>query len=163
MGEDNRVLITHDKALLKGGKLHPVDEELLSKISKVISPEDAAKELEKESDFSVGPIVQGELGVTDEVPQHLRERAIAQLGASLPDIDGISRFIAWGKMGGMEDADFVHELRVNEMYSWRNVAQACWDRFDGGWAPPYNQVMGMAMCERAAFLLGEDYLEDPWN
>lgn len=70
-----------------------------------------------------------------------------------------------------EAADFVDEsvaravrgLRCDEGYSWRAVASEMHARLGGGWSPPSNQLMGMALCERAAALLGEDPGAAPWN
>jgi hypothetical protein len=63
----------------------------------------------------------------------------------------------------LEQAGVVRELRVEKGYSWRAVAQACYDYGWGEWYPPSNQIMGMAICERAAKFFGEDYMEEPWN
>lgn len=63
-------------------------------------------------------------------------------------------------------AKFVRRLRVNEGYTWRAVARACheerWSNISR-WGPPSNQLMGMALCERAAQILGEDFGSPPWN
>lgn len=63
----------------------------------------------------------------------------------------------------LEQAGIVRMLRVDKGYSWRAIAQACYDLGWGKWSPPSNQIMGMALCERAAQLLGEDYKKEPWN
>ena len=60
-------------------------------------------------------------------------------------------------------AKAVRVLRVDKGYSWRAVAEACYELGWGKWSPPSNQIMGMALCERAAQLLGEDYEKEPWN
>jgi len=59
----------------------------------------------------------------------------------------------------------IRRLRVEERLSWRGVARAtadAWGR-EAIWEPRSNQLAGMILCEVAARLLGEDYLEDPWN
>lgn len=58
---------------------------------------------------------------------------------------------------------FVKYLRVSEECTWRRVAEQCHDLWGGQWEPPSNQLMGMALCERAAFLLDEDPGAEPWN
>ncbi|MBA7553571.1 hypothetical protein ES705_46164 [subsurface metagenome] len=63
----------------------------------------------------------------------------------------------------LEQAKVVRRLRVDKGYSWRAVAEACYELGWGKWSPPSNQIMGMALCERAAQLLGENYEEIPWN
>lgn len=60
-------------------------------------------------------------------------------------------------------AAYVRHLRVDEGYSWRAVAQACYLEWDGDWYPSSNQLMGMALCEKAAEFFDEHYMEEPWN
>lgn len=60
-------------------------------------------------------------------------------------------------------ARIVRVLRVEKNCSWRAVAEVCHKLGWGEWSPPSNQIMGMALCERAARLLGENYEEPPWN
>jgi len=62
-----------------------------------------------------------------------------------------------------EQAEVVRKLRVEEGYSWRAIAHACYDLGWGHWSPPSNQIVGMAICERAAQFFGEDYKKEPWN
>jgi len=31
------------------------------------------------------------------------------------------------------------------------------------WAAPSNQLLGMALCEKAATFFGENYMKEPWN
>jgi hypothetical protein len=62
-----------------------------------------------------------------------------------------------------ERAAFVRKLRVEEGYSWRSVAQACYDAWQGDWEPPSNQLVGMAICEAAAAHFGEGYMDKDWN
>ena len=62
-----------------------------------------------------------------------------------------------------DKALFVRDLRCSKGHSWRAVAQSCYDNWNGDWYPSSNQLMGMAICERAAFLLGEDCWKEPWN
>jgi hypothetical protein len=61
----------------------------------------------------------------------------------------------------------VRQLRVDEGCSWRAVAQSCYDSWqpqgDDTWEPHSNQLMGRALCETAAGLLGEDPEQEPWN
>jgi len=60
-------------------------------------------------------------------------------------------------------ARIVRVLRVEEKCSWRAVAEVCYNLGWGKWSPPSNQIVGMALCWRAAQLLGEDYEREPWN
>lgn len=60
-------------------------------------------------------------------------------------------------------ARIVRVLRVEKNCSWRAVAEVYHKLGWGKWSPPSNQIMGIALCERAARLLGENYEEPPWN
>lgn len=60
-------------------------------------------------------------------------------------------------------ARVIQVLRCEEGCSWRAVAERCYKLGWGKWFPPSNQIMGMALCQRAAQLLGEDYEKEPWN
>lgn len=59
----------------------------------------------------------------------------------------------------------VRVWRVNNRMTWRRVARSAWFEvwFDQGWSPPSNQIMGMALCQRAARYFQENYREEPWN
>jgi hypothetical protein len=58
-------------------------------------------------------------------------------------------------------AKMVRILRVKKDYSWRAIARHCSDFFKGSFGG--NQIAGMVICEKAAKLLGEDFLQPPWN
>lgn len=60
-------------------------------------------------------------------------------------------------------AKIVRKMRVEMNYSWRAVAQACCNFGWGKWSPPSNQLMGMALCEKAAEFFNENYTKAPWN
>lgn len=58
-------------------------------------------------------------------------------------------------------AQQIKILRVDRDYSWRAVARFCSRVWNAPWGG--NQIAGMVICEKAAKLLGEDYLQPPWN
>lgn len=60
-----------------------------------------------------------------------------------------------------ERAEFIRKLRVDENYTWREVAWACNQAWSGDW--DCNQNMGMALCEEAAKLFDENYRKGLWN
>ncbi len=61
-----------------------------------------------------------------------------------------------------EQAEYVRSLRVDsDDYSWRGVAAACAEAWDGDWES--NQIAGMVICKRAAEMFGENYNVEPWN
>ena len=64
-----------------------------------------------------------------------------------------------------EDAEKVKKLRIADGNTWRGVAvemfnewgeKACWKEI------PSNQLAGMALCEVACELLGENWYEEPF-
>jgi len=84
----------------------------------------------------------------------LNEQALMQLARdaweTLTEFRGMAASMTPGQ------ASYVADLRLVRGYSWRALARACHD--EGwpnlrGWSPPSNQIMGMALCERAAELL----------
>ena len=58
-------------------------------------------------------------------------------------------------------AKVVRHLRVTQGFSWRAVARRCALLWEGPWGS--NQIAGMTLCQKAARLLGEDFLKEPWN
>lgn len=60
-------------------------------------------------------------------------------------------------------ARIIRVLRVEEGCSWRAIAEICYKLGWGKWSPPSNQILGIALCWRAAQLLGEDHEKEPWN
>ncbi|MBA7506585.1 hypothetical protein ES706_05277 [subsurface metagenome] len=63
----------------------------------------------------------------------------------------------------LAQAQAVRKFRVEYGFSWRAIAEACYKLGWGKWLPPSNQIMGMALCERAAGFFSEDYDKEPWN
>ena len=60
-----------------------------------------------------------------------------------------------------EAASLIRVLRVDKDYSWRAVARFCSTIWRGGWEA--NQLAGMVICEKAAKMCEEDFMEPPWN
>lgn len=60
-------------------------------------------------------------------------------------------------------AETIRVWRCDEGYSLRGVAQAAFDAFGGDWDPPESQVVGIALCQGAAEVLGEDASSPEWN
>ncbi len=55
----------------------------------------------------------------------------------------------------------IRQLRVDQDYSWRAIARYCSREWLAPWGA--NQIAGMVICEKAAKLLTEDFMEPPWN
>ena len=60
-----------------------------------------------------------------------------------------------------EAAKMIRQLRFEEDYSWRAIARFCSDMWRGPWGS--NQLAGIVICKKAAELLGENFMEAPWN
>ena len=58
-------------------------------------------------------------------------------------------------------AKLVRHLRVQQHFTWRAVARRCALLWEGPWGA--NQIAGMTLCQKAAKLLGEDFMKEPWN
>lgn len=59
------------------------------------------------------------------------------------------------------NAKLIRQLRVGRDYSWRAVARFCSVLWGAPWGG--NQIAGLVICDKAAKLLGEDFLQPPWN
>lgn len=148
MAED-AILATRDRALheRESYKLEPEDEGLLATADGATSRvEEIRALLEETGAVVIMPVV------LDELAQFI--------GAGVYILRGqISRSMTTDR------AREIRRLRVEERLSWRGVARATADAWgqEAIWEPRSNQPAGMILCEAAARLLGEDYLEDPWN
>lgn len=58
-------------------------------------------------------------------------------------------------------ANRIRYLRVDRGYSWRAIARHCSHNLKATFGG--NQLAGMAICEKAAKICGEDFLQPPWN
>jgi hypothetical protein len=63
-----------------------------------------------------------------------------------------------------EQARQVKQWRVDELYGWRGVAGNYYDEYGiGDSLINDNQIDGMEICCVAAYVLGEDYMDENWN
>ena len=58
-------------------------------------------------------------------------------------------------------AKLIRHLRVDKEYSWRAISRHCSRYLKAPFGG--NQLAGMAICEKAAKALGEDFMQPPWN
>ncbi|MBO0887475.1 hypothetical protein J2P12_00080 [Candidatus Bathyarchaeota archaeon] len=63
-----------------------------------------------------------------------------------------------------ERAQRIRHLRCQDDLSWRELAEVTYREWgtDADWYPINNQLAGVALCEVAAQLLGEDVHKYPW-
>ena len=139
---DEAVFLTNDRAFSwKDAVLTDADREI---VRTTITGEGAIKLAEADGDAILAPAI-------------VMQEVTAAPGLSRGKAGNLTLFM------GKKQAAFVRDLRVEKLYSWRAVAQACYDAWGGDWEPSFNQLVGMAFCEVAARRLGENYLEEPWN
>jgi hypothetical protein len=135
--DENITFVTDDQEIHREGKLDPTDVEIL----------ESAKSREGL--------------ITIKSVEELKEL----IKAASERFEAYTLFVT--EHMTKEQAEFVRKLRVDEGYSWRAVARRCYGnhRFRDWpkWGPPSNQIMGMALCQRAAEMFGEDYQKPPWN
>jgi len=136
MNDEEIVFITEDKGIRKTGEVDPTDMEII-----------------KSAKTGEGII---------QIKSKEQLMALAKAAS-----DTFDYFREQARKMTKEQAEFIRRLRVDEGYSWRAVARRCYGnhRFRDWpkWGPPSNQIMGMALCERAAEFFGEDYRKEPWN
>lgn len=60
-----------------------------------------------------------------------------------------------------EMAEWVRKLRVEQRKTWRFVADEVSTRFHFDFGS--DQIAGVAICDAAASVFGEDFLAEPWN
>lgn len=141
--KDKPILVSDDKNLAKpvADKLGEGDKALL-------------KEIEK------GVLAKGAYAIktTDELMAMCRAA-----GARKKGFNKLCERI----IDGESKAKMIKMLRCEEGGTWRWVAERAYELLLGEaepeWYPPSNQLMGMALCERAAAILGEDPNVYPWN
>jgi hypothetical protein len=165
--EEEAALVTEDRVMKEGGRLDASDKEMIREFSKngqirvriintremfeTLQKEDPAKfkEFHKKAEHDAG------IPLTFEQLVDLQRQGRETMG----------EFTALVKDMTREQALAIRHWRIDQRMSWRRLARECYlERyFKRGWGPPENQLMGMALCEKAASLCGENYQEPPWN
>lgn len=98
--------------------------------------------------------VDGIMMVSPDQLRHLAARATERKSA----FDAVCARIVT-----MERANEIRDLRCAKSFSWRALSQECFNRWGTTldfldyqeWTPPSNQLMGMALCQTASWLLDE--------
>ena len=130
--DQERVFVTDDKAMHRGGILSSADKEILKSVQT------------------------GEGLITIESMEQFQDMA-KQAAERFEEFKELCQPMT------VRQAKIVRMLRIDQNLSWRAIAQVCYNFGWGKWSPPSNQILGMALCWRAAQLLGEDYEKEPWN
>ena len=157
------LVVTNDLYMRRPGVLHPNDQEVLSHGKTVISGAEMLAmskrgELDKDEIKKIKKLAPEADGLIT-----IKAEDVPALGKMAMEADAVLNRQA-RRLVTVKRADFIHGLRCMKHYSWRMVAQTCYASWPAAdWAPASNQIMGTALCERAAYVLGEDPHQEPWN
>lgn len=165
------VFVTSDRFLLEKGNIDPVDEEIMKEAAHggeltIMSTAEALENMKKEKPEKFKELknkFEGQAG------KALTMDEIADLGRQGRDRKAYYDRIAGPGMT-KDQALEIRFWRTQGHYSWRAVARAAFGMVMSNgwhgwmlWDPPSNQLMGIALCERAAGFFGENYRYPPWN
>jgi len=160
--------VTDDKWMRdQGGQLDPTDVELLAEAScngrfavKVMNIREMFIAMEQEDPRKFKEF---EANMERQEGKPLSFDDIVDLAKKGQErMEEFTRLVATMTLG---QAAQIHHWRVEAHMTWRSVARAAYTEgwFSQKWDPPSNQIMGMALAERAAQLFSENFREAPWN
>ena len=159
--------ITDDRWMKEGGQLDATDHEILNEASqngrvsvRVINIREMFESMQK-TDSNKFKRFRKEM--EKNACRSLTFDELVELGRKANERQIEFAAVASGMTLGQ--AAQVRSWRVDGRMTWRRVARAAYGEgwYDRDWWPPANQIMGMALCEKAALLFNENYREDPWN
>jgi alkylated DNA nucleotide flippase Atl1 len=146
--------VSGDKWLrLPGGKLDATDKQILKDCGKnvvVITLREMVDRLQKEDPEKFKKfhhemnIKHGKVLTTEELTR------LAGLGDETMQV-----FRGAALLLDIAHAQQIRKWRVEDHLTWRAIARRA--------SKDSSQLLGMALCERAALMCGEDYLQEPWN
>ena len=138
--DGNAVLVTWDRVVREAAK--------------GITPYEALDMAKEKTHEAGNDQTQAELG-------RLRALSPAELTAMGEGADRTVELLRRNIQLDWHGADLVRQLRVEEDYSWRAIARWCSTVWGGPWGA--NQLAGLVICQKAAELLGQDFMAPPWN
>lgn len=167
MQDDENALVTEDRWMNEGGRLDATDREILKEASqngqvrvRVINIQEMLEEMkntepEKYRRFQETMEKQAGKRLTFDGLVELGRKADERMREFTEVVGGMT----------LVQATQVRTWRVDNRMTWRRVARAAYMEawFYRRWEPPSNQLMGMALIEKAAQLFGENFREEPWN
>jgi hypothetical protein len=167
MEQEEVTLITNDKWLREGGWLDPSDRQVIADASahgffkvRFVSLPEMVERMQKEIPTQFGQFKQKMenrhgIPLTAEDLSKFEVLANERLGEFRTVVDPMT----------MGQATQIRAWRCDSHMTWRSIARAAWREkwFARNWQPPANELMGVALSERAAKLFGEDYMKVPWN
>jgi hypothetical protein len=168
MPEEETALVTEDRWMKEsGGRLDATDREILREASqngrvrvRVINIREMLETMK-----STAPEKFQEFKETMErqVGIRLTFDELVELGRKADE--RMQEFTRIVERMSLDQATQVRHWRVDEHMTWRRVARAAYvgGWFNRNWKPPSNQLMGIALCKKAAEFFGENFRQQPWN
>lgn len=159
--------VTNDKWVRESGWLDPTDRQILAEASAhgaykvhVISGPEMVELMKKEEPLKFNQFhqeLEKQLGIT------LTPEALVNIELTVNE--RLGEFTDVVKPMTLGQAAQIRAWRCDSHMTWRSLARATWREkwFGRNWGPPENQLMGMALSQKAAQLFGEDYMKAPWN
>ena len=165
--ENEVALATEDRWMKDGGRLDATDKEMIREFSqngkyrvRIINTREMFEVLQQEDpekfkDFQKQ--AEHRAGITLTFDQ------LVDLGRKADE--RMAEFTALVKGMTHGQAALVRHWRVDQRMTWRRLSREAYLTrwFHREWGPPENQLMGMALCEKAATFFTENYRETPWN
>ena len=166
--KEEAALVTEDKWMKEGGCLDIADRQILNEVSqngrvpvRVINIQEmleAMRETEPKKYRSFQKEMEKQAG------RSLSYEDLVEFGKKADNrMQEFTELVSGMTLG---HAAQVRIWRVDEHMTWRSVARACYlEKWTNlwGWEPASNQILGMALCEKAAKFFNENYREPPWN
>lgn len=165
--EEETVLVTEDKWMKEKGWLDPTDRQIIAEASshgllkvRILNSREMIEAMGKEDP----------LKFRDFHREFERQSGKTLTYEELVDLaskgnERIAEFTDVVKNMDLGQASQIRAWRCDTHMTWRAIARAAWREkwFDRRWGPSSNQIMGMALSDKAAQLYGENYREAPWN
>ena len=169
--EGKIVFITNDRWLLEKGNLDPTDEEIMKEAAQggeviMMNLTQALEAMKKDEPEKFSAFRK------EQEKRSGRPLTMAEITELAEQAD--ERFTIYDRYVELvmtkDQAIQVRVWRINEHFTWRAVARAAFgmvisDRWQKWrlWDSPSYQLMGMALCHRAAELHDQNYRKEPWN
>lgn len=161
-------LVTEDRWMKEeGGELDDTDREILKEASqngqvrvRVITLREmleTMKNTEPRKYAQFKEILEAKAG------KRLTFDELVELGRSADErLKEFTKLVSTMNLG---QAAQIRAWRVNNHMTWRSLSRAAFREgyFARKWHPPSNQIMGIALAEKAASFFNESYRESPWN
>jgi hypothetical protein len=166
--EHEVALVTNDRWMKEGGQLDAADRELLREVS-----QDGKFKVQV---MNIREMFETMKNTEPEKFEKLRQHMAKQYGHPIKSMEEFESLCAAAdkrshefdevtKTMTLTEACQIRVWRVMDRMTWRSVARAAYQEgfLQHRWDPPSNQLMGIALTERAAHFFGEKGMEPPWN